>query len=411
MIGLIGAVGGAAALEIRRLRTRGNKEKESNDVQVQELKKAVEQYTKDLEQERRLAQTAARKAQGLEAEAESLRRDANHLREAADSLGRQKEELAQQNTMLLLNNLELSEKTQKMQHEANELALVNRQLADQVDALTAERDADASRFAADLASLRDRVADVLQRMFSNEIDEPAAVEALHELGCEVRFVPREEPYPGSSTPSYVFQPKLLLEDPARMARLMQAAARQAPNSPRAGSNGGLTPRIAGGGPAPPMHAALTIGSGSSVKGSDAPRFVLSWLNTAAESKAAATQLGSAGLPGALKDAVSERADTSKDGREAVAQASCSVAAAGSGSPKVSIGRVEQEGGNLVFSSESKGKTSKSRLGLSLAGSSGLFGGAKVAGASVTPSSASTLGHGLEEPNMDTGMGRDLVARK
>jgi hypothetical protein len=58
----------------------------------------------------------------------------------------------------------------------------------QVEELNAARDADSSRFAADLAALRDRVGEVLQRLFSNEINEEAAVESLRELGCEVRFV-------------------------------------------------------------------------------------------------------------------------------------------------------------------------------------------------------------------------------
>jgi hypothetical protein len=59
----------------------------------------------------------------------------------------------------------------------------------QLEELSAARDADAERFASDVAALRDRVADVLKRMFSNEIGDEEAVEALRELGCEVRFVP------------------------------------------------------------------------------------------------------------------------------------------------------------------------------------------------------------------------------
>jgi hypothetical protein len=59
----------------------------------------------------------------------------------------------------------------------------------QMTELSAEREAEAAHFAAELAALRDRVAGVLQRMFSSEIDEGAAVEALRELGCEVTFVP------------------------------------------------------------------------------------------------------------------------------------------------------------------------------------------------------------------------------
>lgn len=58
-----------------------------------------------------------------------------------------------------------------------------------MEQLSVAREDEASRFAADMAALRDKVADVLQRMFSNAIDEPAALEALRELGCEVRYVP------------------------------------------------------------------------------------------------------------------------------------------------------------------------------------------------------------------------------
>ena len=61
------------------------------------------------------------------------------------------------------------------------------------------RDSEAERFASDLASLRDRVAEVLQRLFSNELDEPAAVEALRDLGCEVRFVPGAGRHSAAST--------------------------------------------------------------------------------------------------------------------------------------------------------------------------------------------------------------------
>lgn len=92
-----------------------------------------QQYAKDLERERRTASGASRRASGLEAETEALRRDAHSLRQEADTLGRQREELAQQNTLLLLNNLALGTKAQKLQNEANELALANRRLTDQVN--------------------------------------------------------------------------------------------------------------------------------------------------------------------------------------------------------------------------------------------------------------------------------------
>jgi hypothetical protein len=59
----------------------------------------------------------------------------------------------------------------------------------QLEELSAARDAESERFASDMSALRDRVADVLKRMFSNEIGDEEAVEALRGLGCEVRFVP------------------------------------------------------------------------------------------------------------------------------------------------------------------------------------------------------------------------------
>jgi len=129
MIGLIGVVGGAAALEIRRIRRGGG---DNEQEQVRDLKKAVEQTAKDLEKERRAAQEASRKVNHLQAETASLRQDAEKLQEAAEALSRQRKELEQQNVTLQINNLALSEKAAQLQSEAQDLAMVNRRLNEQV---------------------------------------------------------------------------------------------------------------------------------------------------------------------------------------------------------------------------------------------------------------------------------------
>jgi hypothetical protein len=351
-----------------------------------------QQYAKDLERERRAAKAAARRVSGLEAEAAALRRDT----EAA----------AQRNAELLAQQLTLEETTEKLRSEANELALANQRLTEQVrrrppsasrcgrgdlpipiqlsccspplpraqmEQLSAAHNADVSRFEADLAALRDRVASILQRMFSNEIDEEAAVEALHELGCEVRFVAnanRRAASRAGSEVSYTFEPRLVLDDPLRMARLMAAArgSQGSSLSPRlleggqgqgspGKAAGSLAPRIAqsAGGVLPPIQAALTIGSapGSSSGGSGpgTPRFTLSWLappaaDAARGSGTEVTAATAPAAPAAAKDAV-RRSSTAKDSAPAAPrQASASKPAAKA--PRT-VAQVEQEGGNLVFS--------------------------------------------------------------
>jgi hypothetical protein len=236
----------------------------------------------------------------------------------------------------------------------------------QVDELTAERDADAARFEADLAALRGQVAALLQRMFDGEVAEAAAVEALRELGCEVQFVASAVEVPGDPA-AYAFEPRLLLDDPAKMARLMQAARSQSGGSsprlleaPSTSSGGSLTPRINQGGSI--MHAALpvpslTIGhctSGGS--GSGTPRFVLSWLGGGSGGAAGVSGRDVAAAEAVVEDAVrGRRADTPKD---AAAIAPAAVArsptkptgAAASGKANM---QVEQQSGTLVFSPQSK----------------------------------------------------------
>jgi hypothetical protein len=247
MIGLIGVVGGAAALEIRRMR-RGGDDAEQQQ-QLKDLKKAVEvrgvgeggqelyvcrsislvltvipppkqpqQRAKDLEKERRAAQAASTRVDSLQSERAGLLRDAGELQQAAERLARQREQLLEENAALQMSNMTLEERAARLQGEAHDLAAVNRRLAEQVgggalcpadgrlvalpahrrlkpenprqvDELSAGRDADGSRLAADLAALRDSVAAVLQRFFSSEVSPEEAVQALRDLGCEVKYSP------------------------------------------------------------------------------------------------------------------------------------------------------------------------------------------------------------------------------
>jgi hypothetical protein len=157
----------------------------------------------------------------------------------------------------------------------------------------------------------------------------------------------------------VFEPpRLVLEDPARLARLMQAARSSSNASPRRlegpTSGGNLTPRIAGGaGGAPAMQASLTMvgGSGSST---GVPRFVLSWLGGPADASGSGV---AASAPDVVRGAAADA--PAKD------TAAAAVAAAPGGSPvKAAFGgkvapaskgpaHIEPQNGTLVFSPQAK----------------------------------------------------------
>lgn len=164
----------------------------------------------------------------------------------------------------------------------------------------------------------------------------------------------------------MFEPRLLLDDPAKMARLVQAAASaqsgsstpqllEGPSATTA--SGGLTPHVGRDVPAPrTMQAALTIGSSGSSSGSGTPRFMLSWLGSGAEGATASassdtsiTAVNQAGER--LKDVGSTNADKAAD-VHAKAAAGGSVK---SGGLSKSCGQVDQQGGTLVFSPQTKVK--------------------------------------------------------
>jgi hypothetical protein len=164
-----------------------------------------------------------------------------------------------------------------------------------------------------------------------------------------------------SESSYTFTPPtLLLEDPAKMARLMQAAlsaSTSGPCSPRlldgpgASSSGGLTPRFSrelSGGRA--AQAALTISGASGGAGSSTPRFTLSWLGGGSGGGGDAAAASGQGSSEAKQPQLAPDVDAARDAKPA-------AAAAVRGSPpkparRSSSGRIE-EGGNLVFSTQAK----------------------------------------------------------
>ena len=325
-----------------------------------------QQYAKDLEKERRNASAANRRASNLEQQAAQL---------------------AAQNAELLLSNLQLGESAERLQGEVSALAVANTRLTDQVQELAAARGEEAERFAAEVAALRDRVAGVLQRLFSNEIDEPAAVEALRELGCEVHFVPGSARRAGGggaaagAAAEFTIEPRLLLDDPARMARLMQAArAQSGGGSPRllesngsgggsgaGSSSSGLTPRLMhgsiGGGATPPLM--LTVGSGNGAPAAPgAPRLVLSWLSGSGGSGEGAASASADGVQDAVpaqpKDASPPKrkaiaAPGAASAAAAAAPAARSKPAAAASSPSKAKApvQIEQHGDNLVISKQAK----------------------------------------------------------
>jgi len=207
-----------------------------------------------------------------------------------------------------------------------------------MEQLNADREAESARLAAELAALRDSVAGVLQRFFSNECSPEEAAEALRELGCEVRCVAPKRAWGKSKSsaaagpsdgPALSFQPRLLLDDPARMTRLMQAAAAHgAASTPRllegpsaaTASGGSITPRMhRDAAPTPrAMQAALTFTSTSSKGGSSgAPTFTLSWRGADGSSNGTdgKNQQQQQSAPSSLRDAADVvGADTTKTRR-------------------------------------------------------------------------------------------------
>ena len=173
--------------------------------------------------------------------------------------------------------------------------------------------------------------------------------------------------PLCSASSCEFKPSLLLEDPAKIARLMQAARAQTGSmSPRmlecSSMAGSLTPRMAGG-QLPRMQAALTIGSSvAGTAGSGSPSFVLSWLGGAGASgqpqrsatAAAPATTAAPQVAPPVKDVVK------RSGARDAAPALIAPAAPNKRSPskaaaaaKVSNMQVQEQDGNLVFSTTSK----------------------------------------------------------
>ena len=164
----------------------------------------------------------------------------------------------------------------------------------------------------------------------------------------------------NSEVAYPFEPRLLLDDPVRMARLLAAARSQSGGmSPRrlegpgASTSGSLTPRIAqaSGGALPHMQASLTIGGGSSSGGSapGTPRFVLSWLAAPGSEATGAAGNGSGGKELATTmDAVRGSA-AGKDSATAALPKNSSPSKTG----KTSAAQVEQSSGNLVFAPQAK----------------------------------------------------------
>jgi hypothetical protein len=172
--------------------------------------------------------------------------------------------------------------------------------------------------------------------------------------CPPTPYPAIHPPQPSAAPSLSFQPRLLLDDPARMTRLVQAAAAaSAANTPRllegpsaaTASGGSATPRLARDSVAALTLTAGSAGRGLGKKGGTAPLFTLSWLAGAAGDAGGAAAEPVDDVPtqapapfrqaAALSDVPSAVSDTSKGQRGAKAGRS---------------NQAVEEGGNLVFSS-------------------------------------------------------------
>eukprot|EP00775_Hariotina_reticulata_P004129 gene4129-4376_t len=220
MLGLVGTVGGAVALEVRRWRNKGTVQ-ELNEYKrkERELKQLLEATNAELEQVKQHGSIADERAQEFETKVRSLEQTLEHAKAAADTriaeISQQKEHLQQNNSKLVLSNLMLMNKAKVLEEHSRTLVERQEDLKHQLEQLQREKQAAETSFETSFAALKDQVTAVLNRYFSKDIDLQQAVTEMQGLGIEV--VPVNDT---DSKAALEFETKLVLESPHRMQRLM-----------------------------------------------------------------------------------------------------------------------------------------------------------------------------------------------
>ncbi|KAF8062020.1 DJ1B [Scenedesmus sp. PABB004] len=390
MLGLLGTVAGATALEIKRLRRRGSLEElKAIKAKERELRQLLEATNDELERVKLHSEAADAKAAELEARTAALAGEKAALEARTSELGAQKEALAQNNSKLVITNLMLMHRAKATEEHSRALIAKQEDLQHQLEQLQRDAAAAEAGFESSLAALKDQVTGVLGRYFSRDIDLAAALAEMAGLGIEVVGMDDLARQPGEGME---FETKLVLDSPHRMQRLMSAAAARAPQL------GGLphdsdVPRLAG--MSFPMGITRDPATG-------APRITLAWRTPEAQSAGAlplsgggaadSQQAGSDQQPHARQQAA---AKAIKEAPAAKAPAAAAAAAGGAAAltfaPSPSKAQQQHKGGgfSLTFGG----------FGIRAGGSGG--GGASSSGGGAAPS----LKHDADD---DVFVGRELA---
>ncbi|WIA18002.1 hypothetical protein OEZ85_009489 [Tetradesmus obliquus] len=222
MLGLVGTVAGAAALEIKRLRKRGSVEEvKEYKKKERELRQMLEATHLELEKVKEQSEVKVHQLEAqLETQTGSLKRDLADLEQKAAHLGQQKVQLQQNNTKLVLTNLMLMNKAKQLEDNSRALVAKQEDLQHQLEQLQRDQQAATASFELSLSALKEQVTGVLNRYFSKELDLQAAMHEMQALGIEV--VNMDELHRHGDTME--FETKLVLDSPMRMQRLMSAAS-------------------------------------------------------------------------------------------------------------------------------------------------------------------------------------------
>eukprot|EP00877_Chromochloris_zofingiensis_P005111 jgi/Chrzof1/14600/Cz09g09010.t1 len=380
MLGLLGALGGAAAIEIRKMRRKDDqvqllKEKEYH------LRLLLEQKDQELQEERQLKTEVEAQMQQLsiaatasQEEMESLKHQKLSLEEQAQELSRANEDMQKMSAvnaavMLYQQNLLLNSKSE-LQRELDELALERQRLCKEIEELQHREQETTARFGDDLAALKGQVSDILTRLLGNDISEEQAVRDMKALGCEIEFVPAPDTHRSKhmiADQEWGAGNTYVMDSPMKMQRLMSAM---------------MTPRIMGAQTDDKELARLAQMSFPNIKDPAAtPRFTLSWLQDKhgeASSSTPRVLLSAAGEPSsganAIVSAAAEAAASRTGNPPALTDTASDVIKSGRDDTDTVAKPMGVTGDHLTFSPDRKAKKKQSSgMGFRLAGNS-FFGG-------------------------------------
>ncbi|KAF6262997.1 hypothetical protein COO60DRAFT_531113 [Scenedesmus sp. NREL 46B-D3] len=222
MLGLVGTVAGAAALEFKRLRKRGSVE-EVNEYKKneRELRRMLEAAQFELEQFKEQSDVKVHQLEAqLETQTGSFQRELADWEQKAADLGQQKVQLQQNNAKLVLTNLMLMNKAKQLEDNSRTLVAKQDDLQHQLEQLQRDQQAAEVNFELSLSALKEQVTGVLNRYFSKNLDFQEAIRDMQALGIEV--VNMDDLHRHGD--HVQFETKLVLDSPMRMQRLMSAAS-------------------------------------------------------------------------------------------------------------------------------------------------------------------------------------------